>query len=156
MNAGDPFRSNFPGGTFAYGCPPIDTSPKIPGDGLPTTPPLVPFDLSGYKPEQWALTPCPRCGRHIRVTRVTSVVLAEPCPWCLRADLDAFRLALGDKAKPADEIATLREALRATVAALRDISRVTGSGKLDDIIAQADRALEAGEARLAADRPVSP
>src|SRR5271169_4815784 len=98
INTGDPWRSTFPGGTFAYGCPPIDTPASPPGPPMnpfdipPVPVPTVsPFDLRALKPEMWAFAVCTKCQRHVRT--------GEPCPWCLRADLDALKIALGDKAK---------------------------------------------------------
>jgi hypothetical protein len=129
----DPFRSSFPGGTFAYGCPPIDIPPAIPG-GIPYPP--SPFDLGALKPEMWAFAVCSKCQRHVRA--------GEPCPWCLRADLDALRVALGDKAKPVEEIAAMRAALRLALETLREVSRAvgaSGSSRLDEVIAQCERAL---------------
>lgn len=133
----EPWRSTFPGGTFAYGCPPIDTPPippMNPFDIPPVPVPTVkPFDLRALKPEMWAFTVCSKCQRHVRA--------GEPCPWCLRADLDALKIALGDKAKPVEEIAKMRDALRLAVDTLREVSRVVGSSRLDEVIAQCERAL---------------
>lgn len=134
-NTGNPWRGTFPGGTFAYGCPPVDTPFVPPSNPFapPDVPPVNPFDLRSLKPEMWALTVCTKCQRHVRVT--------EPCPWCLRADLDALKIALGDKAKPVEEIAKMRDALRLAVDTLREVSRVVGSSRLDEVIAQCERAL---------------
>jgi hypothetical protein len=133
IGTGEPWRSTFPGGTFAYGCPPIDIPPAIP-DGLPLIPnPINPFDLGGYKPEMWAFCPCSKCQRHVRT--------GEPCPWCLRSDLDALKVALKGEAKPVEEIAAMRDALRLAVDTLREVSRVVGSSRLDEVIAQCERAL---------------
>jgi hypothetical protein len=141
IGSGNPFRSNFPGGTFAYGCPPIDIPPAIPDEVLPGIPypglnPFGnPFNLKSLKPEMWAFTVCEKCKRHVRA--------GEPCPWCLRADLDALKVALGDKAKPVEEIAAMRTALQHAVETLREVSRALGSSPLDEVIAECERALVA-------------
>lgn len=152
-NSGNPWRGTFPGGTFAYGCPPVDTPfvpPSNPFDVPPGVAPVNPFDLRSLKPEMWALAVCTKCQRHVRT--------GEPCPWCLRAELDALKIALerasasagphgaerrgfGDKAKPVEEIAKMRDALRLAVDTLREVSRVVGSSRLDEVIAQCERAL---------------
>jgi len=132
----EPFRSMFPGGVFAYGCPPIDVPPVNPNPLLPYVP-APPFDPGIYKPESYALGVCPKCGRHVRF----SIMEVEPCPWCMRAELDALRLALGDKAKPAEEIETLRKALRLALGALRDVSKALGPSRLDEVIAECEKAL---------------
>jgi len=136
IGSGEPWRSTFPGGTFAYGCPPIDTPPGPPMNpfDIPPTPPMNPFDLRGLKPEMWAFYPCSKCQRHVRA--------GEPCPWCIRAELDALKVALGDKAKPVEEIAAMRTALQLALDTLREVSRVVGSSRLDEVIAQCERALK--------------
>ena len=130
---GNPFRSSWPGGTFAYGCPPIDT-PPLPPDFTPL--PIKPFDPGILKPETWAFRVCTKCNQHVRTM--------EPCPFCLRSELDALKRALGDAAKPVETIETLRVALRKAIGALRDISRVTGAG-LEPLIAECEIALDAKE-----------
>jgi hypothetical protein len=145
VNGGDnPFRAaGFPAGVFAYGCPPTFDPPNIP-DFVPPISPVIPNPDLRKTNLDWAkllegmrngsFAPCPKCNNHIRT--------AEPCPFCLRDDLNALKKALGPEAKPAETIETLRAALRKTLGALRDISRVTG-GSLEPLIAECEKALDA-------------
>jgi hypothetical protein len=98
-------------------------------------PPIVPpdFDWTKLRPETAALAPCPKCGNHHRVL--------EPCPFCLRAELDALKKALGQDAKPAEEIALLRATLSKVVAALKEVQVATGSERLAQLVAEAEKVL---------------
>ena len=120
-----------------YGCAPYEPPPNPPGDGFPPPPPWVPMPATTSIPNiitvPIALTPCPKCNRHTRA--------GEPCPFCLRSDLDALKAALGKDAKPAEAIATLKTALRKALGALRDVSKVTG-GALEPLIAECEKALD--------------
>ena len=120
------------GGVVLYGGSPpmLPSAPWEPPDPIPPSPWTPP----GYPPmpASLALALCPRCSRHVRAE--------EPCPFCLRADLDAFRDALGEGAKPAERIAQLEVALRAAVQKLREISHASGGG-LDALVAECERAL---------------
>ena len=118
MNGGNGFpdRASAPTGVFAYGCPssPIVTPdvapvPVTPTPGLGT---ITPFDWTKWHPEAGALALCSKCNNHHRS--------ADPCPFCLRAELDALKLALGDKAKPAEEIENLRAFVRKILGAMRE------------------------------------
>ena len=133
--SGLPWRAGAPAGVFAYGCPPFEPAP-IPdlGPGY-VPPPLVPpnFDWSKLRPEGAALAPCPKCSNHHRVL--------EPCPFCLRAELDALKKALGQDAKPAEEIAMLRATLSKVVFALKEVQVATGSERLAQLVAEAEKVL---------------
>ncbi len=135
MNGGTngPDRYGAPAGTFAYGGPSTPESPFIPTPDLgPSVPimPKLPFDWSKMHPEVATLAPCTTCNRHYRV--------GEPCPFCMRYELNALKLALGDKAKPAEEIERLRSFVRKMLGALRDIHQVTGSPRLAELITEGD------------------
>jgi len=132
---GDPNRFGAPAGTFAYGCPSVPDVPWVPSPDvakpMPSIPNVVPpFDWSKMHPEMAVLTPCVKCNRHHRV--------GEPCPFCMRDELNALKLALGDKAKPAEEIERLRSFMRKMLGALRDIHQVTGSTRLAELITEGD------------------
>ena len=76
MSNQPPFRSSANAGVFAYGCPPIDTVPTVPDVITPWSP--APAIING-------LSPCPKCGCHIRLSD------PYPCLWCMRADIDALK-----------------------------------------------------------------
>lgn len=139
-NNGGPNRYGAPAGTFAYGGPSIPEAPFVPTPDLgpsPSIPNLMPpFDWSKMHPEVAALAPCTTCNRHHRV--------GEPCPFCMRDELNALKLALGNKAKPAEEIAQLRSFVRKMLGALRDIHQVTGSSRLAELITEGDLLLGIG------------
>lgn len=129
-----PWRANAPAGVFAYGCPPFEPAP-IPdlGPGY-EPPPFVPgFDWTKIRPETAALAPCPKCSNHHRVL--------EPCPFCLRAELDALKKSLGQDSKPAEEIAMLRATLSKVVFALKEVQVATGSERLAQLVAEAEKVL---------------
>ncbi len=130
-NAGNGGRLNMGGGVVLYGgSPPFD--PYVPTPDV--APPFQPFTPNPLGSLTFpVLTVCAKCNNHFRQ--------GEPCPFCIRAELDALKTALGDKAKPAEAIETLRAALRKALGALRDISRVTG-GSLEPLIADCEKALD--------------
>lgn len=131
---------NIGSGVMMYGgAPHWDPLPAIP-NLLPVNPIDTERDrraqefLEEMQKRMGQLTPCAKCNRHIKDATV-------PCPFCLRADLDALKAALGKDAKPVETIATLKLALRKALGALRDVSRATGGG-LEPIIAECEAALD--------------
>jgi len=131
---GLPWRAGAPAGVFAYGCPPFMPEPvPTPDLGPGYVPPG--FDWTKLRPETAALAPCPKCGNHHRVL--------EPCPFCLRAELDALKRTLGEGARPAEEIEALRTILRKLTASLKEVASVTGSVKLAQLVLEAEKVLDA-------------
>lgn len=112
---GDLRIGHMPAGVVSYGGPPVE--PYQPPDLTPHVPPIFPILPVTFN-QEWAMSPCTRCNRHVRT--------GEPCAWCLRAELDALKAALGDNAKPVEEIERLRAGLRCALGMLRDIEKAFG------------------------------
>jgi len=105
---------------------PFPIQPAPIGPHIPNVLPVNPYHAD-------TLAICEKCANHHR--------LSEPCPFCLRNELDALKAAIGDKAKPADEIEKLRAIVRKMLGALVDIQKVTASPRLAELIAEGDKAL---------------
>ena len=65
-----------------YGCPPEDTSPRVPDITTPHVPWIPTFEPSGAR----QLSPCPTCKRH--------VVVGTECPFCHADSRDERLLAV--------------------------------------------------------------
>lgn len=109
-------------GVVMYGGSPLLDLPKLPAQDL-----LPPQPYPSQPMETLAL--CPKCSRHIRGE--------EPCPFCLRADLDALRASISFA-----RVARLESALRAAMEKLA----VVGAD-LDALIAECEATLGSGTDR---------